>query len=68
MRDVLAGGAREGVRDAVLLNAAAAIAAYDGLDRRARRTPSRQGLTAAAESIDSGAAAALLERWVAFRP
>jgi anthranilate phosphoribosyltransferase len=67
VRDLLAGGARNGVRDAVLLNAAAAIAAYDGLDRPLEDAMA-QGLAVAVESVDSGAALALLERWVAFRP
>ena len=67
VRDVLAGGGRDGVRDAVLLNAAAAIAAYDGLDG-ALDDAIAAGLAAATESIDSGAASALLDRWVAFRP
>lgn len=55
------------VRDAVLLNAAAALVAID---------PSSDDLTAAlqaalktaADSVDSGAAAAVLERWIAFQP
>jgi anthranilate phosphoribosyltransferase len=74
-RDVLAGkpGA---VRDAVLLNAAAAIAAHDGLGADAGQPVSAAeaadrlpevlatGLTSAREAIDSGAAAAVLDRWV----
>jgi anthranilate phosphoribosyltransferase len=67
VRDVLAGGGREGVRDAVLLNAAAAVAAYDGLDGDLADAFAA-GMTAATESIDSGAARDLLERWIAFRP
>lgn len=52
------------VRDAVVLNAAAALAAYHGLDG------DLEGLLAAAlpraaASVDTGAAAAALERWVA---
>ncbi|MEP6599144.1 MAG: anthranilate phosphoribosyltransferase [Actinomycetota bacterium] len=63
VREVLAG--RGGaVRDAVLLNAAAAIAAYDqavtDLDVALPR-----GLAEAVRSVDSGAAASLLDRWVA---
>jgi anthranilate phosphoribosyltransferase len=51
------------VRDAVLLNAAAAIAAYDGgsgdlVDRLAA------ALTRAADALSDGRAAALLDRWV----
>ena len=62
-RDLL-GGAQGPVRDAVLLNAAAAIAAYDAdpgdlVDRLAA------GLTRAAAALDDGRAATLLNRWVA---
>jgi anthranilate phosphoribosyltransferase len=67
VREVLAGGGRDGVRDAVLLNAAAAIAAYDGLDG-SLADAFAAGLAAATESVDSGAASALLERWMTFRP
>jgi len=60
----LLAGARGPVRDAVLLNAAAALAAFDGVT-----VPIEQALAAglprAAESVDSGAAAAALDRWVA---
>jgi anthranilate phosphoribosyltransferase len=63
VRELLAGkpGA---VRDAVLLNAAAALAAFRAapgplVDRLA------DGLAAAGEALDSGAAAAALDRWVA---
>lgn len=51
------------IRDAVVLNAAAALAAYRGLtdDLEADLVP---GLEAAAAAVDSGAAAALLRRWV----
>ncbi|MGH8860521.1 MAG: anthranilate phosphoribosyltransferase [Jatrophihabitantaceae bacterium] len=63
VREVLAG--RGGaVRDAVLLNAAAGIAAYDGLDAALDATVAA-GLAVATDSIDSGAAAALLDRWIA---
>ena len=64
VRDVLAGGA-PGVRDVVLLNAAAAIAAYDGLTAERLHDALARGLRLAAESIDSGAAGQLLDRWVA---
>jgi len=62
-RDVLAGAA-SAARDAVLLNAAAALAAHAGgqeplLDRLAA------GLARATDALDSGAAAGALERWVA---
>ena len=63
VRELLAG--RVGpVRDAVLLNAAAALAMLDRgpeplVDRLAA------GLRQAAAAVDSGAAAAVLERWIA---
>ena len=54
------------VRDAVLVNAAAALVAYDGIG--ATDDELRDGLAAgmerAATAIDSGAAAASLARWV----
>jgi anthranilate phosphoribosyltransferase len=64
VRAVLAGG-EPAVRDAVLLNAAAAIAAHDGLSGERLHDALARGLRIAAESIDSGAAADLLQRWVA---
>ncbi|MDX6585031.1 MAG: anthranilate phosphoribosyltransferase [Solirubrobacterales bacterium] len=70
VRGVLAGGAGP-VRDAVLLNAAAAIAAHDGFAEPpptgALRDVVHDGLVAAARSIDSGAAADTLRRWVQHR-
>ncbi|WP_412540293.1 anthranilate phosphoribosyltransferase [Longispora sp. K20-0274] len=51
------------VRDAVVLNAAAGLAAYEGLSDL--QGALRRGLERAAAAIDSGAAAALLDRWVA---
>jgi anthranilate phosphoribosyltransferase len=61
-RDLL-GGAVGPVRDAVLLNAAAAIAAYDGstgnlVDRLSA------GLSRASDALADGRAAALLDRWI----
>jgi anthranilate phosphoribosyltransferase len=61
-RSVL-GGATGAVRDAVLLNAAAAIAAYEAApgsleDRLAA------ALDRATKALDDGAAAQLLDRWV----
>jgi anthranilate phosphoribosyltransferase len=59
------------VRDAVLLNAAAALVALepgdDGAGSVEKPLAERLGLAMerAAEAIDSGAAAALLERWIA---
>ncbi len=67
------GGERGAVRDAVLLNTAAALVALDGTsDGRgasevAESLPELLGaaLRRGEESLDSGAAAAALERWVA---
>ena len=74
-RDLL-GGRRGPVRDAVLLNAAAALVAADGAADGAGPTAGGAGaedlheavhrqLAVAAASVDSGAAAAVLERWTA---
>lgn len=62
-RSLLA-GAQGPVRDAVLLNAAAAIAAYDGgsADLVSRLS---DGLARASAALADGRAAALLDRWVA---
>jgi anthranilate phosphoribosyltransferase len=51
------------VRDAVLLNAAGAVAAYRGLTADLTADLAA-GLQMVAEAIDSGAAADLLARWV----
>ena len=60
-------GATGAVRDAVVLNAAGAMVAHAGLSSHAEWLPSwEEGLVRAAESIDSGAAARLLEHWVRF--
>lgn len=53
------------VRDAVLINAAAALAAQGGLDGDLRLVL-REGLRRAAIAIDSGAAARTLDRWTAI--
>ncbi|MEC3981735.1 anthranilate phosphoribosyltransferase [Amycolatopsis sp. H20-H5] len=53
------------VRDAVLLNSAAAITAFTGFSD-SLEDDIAAGLTRAAEAIDSGAAANLLTRWIAF--
>ncbi|MFE3293023.1 anthranilate phosphoribosyltransferase [Rhodococcus sp. NPDC059234] len=58
------GGERGAVHDAVVLNAAGAIAAYSGLET-SLDAALRDGLARAVQAIDSGAAAALLDRWVA---
>jgi anthranilate phosphoribosyltransferase len=60
-RDVL-GGADGPVRDAVLLNAAAALAAHEGSDGPLRERLGA-GLARAGHALDSGAAAAVLARW-----
>ncbi|OLB79537.1 MAG: anthranilate phosphoribosyltransferase [Actinobacteria bacterium 13_2_20CM_2_71_6] len=61
-RRVLAGG--EGpVRDAVVLNAAAALAAHGGFGADVPGAV-KAGLDRAANSIDSGSAASVLERWI----
>jgi anthranilate phosphoribosyltransferase len=57
-------GAAPGVRDVVLLNAAAGIVAFDGLGGDSLTGAMARSLIAARESIDSGAAARLLSRWV----
>lgn len=63
------GGAAGPVRDIVLLNAAAALAAYEGAPLAAPPhrlvTALRAGYGRAADAVDSGAAADLLARWVA---
>ncbi|MFJ8687131.1 anthranilate phosphoribosyltransferase [Micromonospora wenchangensis] len=51
------------VRDAVLVNAAVALATQAPLDGDLTEAV-RAGMARAAESVDSGAAAAVLERWV----
>ena len=51
------------VRDAVLVNSAAALAAQRGLDGDLLTTM-RESLRIAEESIDSGAAARTLDRWI----
>jgi anthranilate phosphoribosyltransferase len=57
-------GERGPVRDAVLVNAAAALSAHAGL--RGDLMPQlRDGIDRAAAAIDSGAASAALDRWVA---
>jgi anthranilate phosphoribosyltransferase len=59
----LLAGERGPVRDAVLLNAAAAIAAFDDRVEGVQHAIA-YGLPIAAEAVDSGAAAQLLEDWV----
>jgi anthranilate phosphoribosyltransferase len=64
VRDLLGGGARVGVRDVVLLNAAAGIAAADGLAAADLDDALARGIDLAAQAIDSGAAAEVLDRWI----
>lgn len=59
-------GQRGAPRDAVLLNAAAAIAAYEGRFDSDIKTRLAQGLERATSAVDSGAAKNLLNRWAAL--
>jgi anthranilate phosphoribosyltransferase len=63
-RDLFA-GERSAVRDAVVLNAAAGLAAHAGLsdDLTADLTA---GIRRAQDALDSGAAAQVLDRWIAL--
>ena len=64
VRAVLA-GERGPVRDIVLLNAAAALAAAAGVPGPEAVTAAlADGYARAAQAVDSGAAAALLDRWI----
>lgn len=62
LRSLLAGDAGA-VRDTVLINAAGAIAAFRGFSEDLT-ADLRAGLESAAEAIDSGRAAKLLDRWI----
>jgi anthranilate phosphoribosyltransferase len=65
VRDVLAG--KEGpARDAVLVNAAAGLVAFDLSAEGPLLDRMRNAFARAAESIDSGAAAGVLDRWVSL--
>jgi anthranilate phosphoribosyltransferase len=64
VRAVVTGRGTRAVRDAVLLNAAAAIAAHDGLAGERLHDALARGLRVAAETVESGAAADLLDRWI----
>ena len=59
-------GERGAPRDAVLLNAAAAIAAFEGNFNQDIRTRISEGLVRAKSAVDSGAAADLLNLWAAL--
>ena len=63
-REIFA-GAHGPVRDVVLLNAAAALVAYKGVDERPLEEQFAEQIERAASSIDSGAATSTLERWIA---
>ena len=59
-------GTRGTIRDTVLLNAAAALAAAAGVPGTEQLGKAlADGYARAAAAVDSGAAAALLDRWVA---
>jgi anthranilate phosphoribosyltransferase len=60
----LLAGEKGAVRDAVLLNAGAALAVYDAPGDPVADALAA-GLVRATEAVDSGAAAATLDRWVA---
>jgi len=62
----LLAGERGPIRDAVLLNAATGLTAADPSAEGSLTDRLAANMTRAAESIDSGAAADVLERWVAF--
>lgn len=65
-RDLLA-GKKGPVRDAVLLNSAAALVAFDGLDRGSELVPAMGvAVDRARTAIDDGSAAGLLDRWAGF--
>jgi len=59
-------GERGAPRDAVLLNAAAAIAAFEGDLETAIKARIADGLKRAVTAVDSGAASTLLKKWVAL--
>ncbi|HLY33465.1 MAG TPA: anthranilate phosphoribosyltransferase, partial [Jatrophihabitantaceae bacterium] len=63
VHEVLAGRGA-GVRDVVLLNAAAAITAYDGVPTGDVTPALADALRSAAQSIDSGAARDTLQTWI----
>lgn len=62
-REVLS-GATGPVRDVVLLNAAAALVAYAGVDDRPLEEQFAAGIDRAARSIDGGSAIATLDTWI----
>lgn len=58
------GGAKGAYRDAVLLNAAAAIAAFEGQEQLSVHERISAGLVRAESAVDSGAASKLLTDWI----
>src|SRR5699024_11964713 len=65
-RDLLDGKAGP-IRDAVLLNSAAALVAFDGFDSQTDLVAAmRSAVERAAAAIDDGSAARLLEKWAEF--
>lgn len=59
-------GEKGAPRDAVVLNAAAAIAAYEGEMELSLHDRMQKGIDRASKAIDSGAATALLSQWAAL--
>jgi anthranilate phosphoribosyltransferase len=59
-------GEKGAPRDAVVLNAAAAIAAYEGQMDLSLHDRMQKGIERATKAIDSGAATTLLSQWAAL--
>jgi anthranilate phosphoribosyltransferase len=59
-------GAKGAPRDAVMLNAAAAVAAFDGEQDLDVRERIARGLRKAEAAVDSGETTALLQRWISL--
>ena len=59
-------GEKGSPRDAVMLNAAAAIAAFEGEMNLSVQERVSRGLKRAEEAVDSGATTALLQRWISL--
>ena len=59
-------GERGAPRDAVMLNAAAAIAAFEGEQTLSVHERISRGLRKAEEAVDSGTTTALLQRWISL--
>ena len=59
-------GEKGSPRDAVMLNAAAAIAAFEGERNLSVQERISRGLKRAEEALDSGATTALLQRWISL--